>query len=282
MNVRRWPIFGRDSGEVAWRPDPAAAQASRLATFLTATGESSLAELQAHAVRDPAWFWGAAADDLGIAWQRQPGTVLDATDGPAWARWWVGGAFNWSWAAVEPRAARDPDGIASPGRARTARSGSCRTRALALEVRAAAARLAALGVGEGDRVGILLPMLVETVVAVLAVSRLGAMFTPIFSGYAAPAIATRLSDCQARLLITADGFQRRGSWVDLKSVADAAVAGAPSVERVVVVRRAGEPCPCRGRRGGTRGGTRPVPPPRMSKAPVRARPRSGATRRRRT
>ena len=83
-------------------------------------------------------------------------------------------------------------------------------------------------------------MLPETVVAVLAVSRLGAIFTPIFSGYAAPAIAARLVDCEATLLITADGFLRRGAWVDLKSVADAAVAAAPSVKRVIVVPRAGE------------------------------------------
>ncbi len=109
---------------------------------------------------------------------------------------------------------------------------------LAGEVDRAARQLAALGIVAGDRVGILLPMLPETVVAVLAVGRIGAIFTPIFSGYAAPAIATRLVDCGARLLITADGFLRRGAWVDLKSVADAAVAAAPSVERVVVVRRA--------------------------------------------
>ena len=69
---------------------------------------------------------------------------------------------------------------------------------------------------------------------------IGAIFTPIFSGYGAPAIAARLADCEARLLITADGFLRRGRWVDLKSVADAAVAAAPSVERVLVVRRAGD------------------------------------------
>jgi acetyl-CoA synthetase len=107
-------------------------------------------------------------------------------------------------------------------------------------VGAAVAQLRELGVGPGDRVGILLPMLPETVVAVLAVSRIGAIFTPIFSGYAAPAIATRLVDCGAKALITADGFLRRGGWVDLKSVADAAVEAATSVERVLVVRRAGE------------------------------------------
>jgi acetyl-CoA synthetase len=83
-------------------------------------------------------------------------------------------------------------------------------------------------------------MLPETVVAVLAVARLGAIFTPIFSGYAAPAIAARLTDCGAKLLITADAFLRRGAWVGLKTVADAAVASAPTVERVLVVPRAGE------------------------------------------
>jgi acetyl-CoA synthetase len=239
VSKRDWPIFGRDGDGVAWRPDPAAAEASRLAGFLRATGEPSLEALQERAVRDPGWFWGAAADDIGLAWARRPRTILDASDGPAWARWWIGGSFDWSWAAVEPRAAREPDGIAVTWEGEDGDVRSLTNRALADAVRAATARLGALGVGEGDRVGILLPMLIETVVAVLAVSRLGAIFTPIFSGYAAPAIAARLADCDASLLITVDGFLRRGSWVDLKSVADAAVAAAPSVKRVLVVRRAG-------------------------------------------
>jgi acetyl-CoA synthetase len=235
-----WPIFGRDAADVAWRPDPAIATASRLATFLRSTGEPSLDALQARAVTDPGWFWSAATDDIGIAWSRRPTTILDASAGPAWTRWWGGGAFDWSWAAVEPWATRQPEREALVWEGE---DGAVRrlTRAeLAAAVRRAAGQLRGLGIGPGDRVGILLPMLPETVVAVLAVSRLGAIFTPIFSGYSAPAIATRLGDVGARLLITADGFLRRGAWVDLKSVADAAVAGAPSVERTLVVRRAGE------------------------------------------
>jgi len=241
--VRDWPIFGRDGDGVAWRPDPAVAEASRLSGFLRLTGESSLEALQAHAAKDPAWFWGAAADDLGLAWARRPRSVLDVTGGPAWARWWDGGSFDWSWAAVEPRAARAPDATAVTWEGEDGSVVSLTASELARAVRTAAARLAAFGIGAGDRVGILLPMLPETVVAVLAVSRLGAIFTPIFSGYAAPAIATRLTDCGARLLITADGFLRRGTWVDLKSVADAAVAAASTVERVLVVRRAGNALP---------------------------------------
>jgi acetyl-CoA synthetase len=239
-NDRPWPIFGRNAGDVAWRPDPATASDARLARFLRSTREASLDALQARSVADPAWFWGAATDDIAIPWTRRPRQVADFTDGPAWVRWWVGGSFDWSWAAVEPRAARDPDGIAITWEGEDGSVRELTSAELAAAVRSAVAQLRSLGVGQGDRVGILLPMLPETVIAVLAVSRIGAIFTPIFSGYAAPAIATRLVDCGARLLITADGFLRRGSWVDLKAVADAAVEAAPSVERVLVVRRAGE------------------------------------------
>ncbi len=239
-NDRPWPIFGRDGDDVAWRPDPGLAAEARLARFLRSTGEATLDALQARAVADPAWFWGAATDDIAIPWTRRPRQVADITNGPAWVRWWVGGSFDWSWAAVMPRAARDPSGVAITSEGEDGSVRELTNVELAAAVRAAVAQLRSLGIGHGDRVGILLPMLPETVVAVLAVSRIGAIFSPIFSGYAAPAIATRLVDCGARLLITADGFLRRGSWVDLKSVADAAVAAAPSVERVLVVRRAGE------------------------------------------
>ena len=237
-NDRPWPIFGRDGDDVAWRPDPGDASEARLARFLGSTGEATLDALQARAVADPAWFWGAATDDIAIAWTRRPRQVADFTNGPAWVRWWVGGSFDWSWAAVEPRATRDPNGVAITWEGEDDTVRELTNQELASAVWLAAEQLRGYGIGEGDRVGILLPMLPETVIAVLAVSRIGAIFSPIFSGYAAPAIATRLVDCEAKLLITADGFLRRGSWVDLKSVADAAVAAAPSVERVIVIPRA--------------------------------------------
>src|SRR5262249_22348521 len=101
----------------------------------------------------------------------------------------------------------------------------------------------AAGVGPGDRVGIFLPMLVETVVATLALGWIGAIFTPIFSGYGAPAVAARLRDCEATVLVTADGFLRRGAIVPMKAIADEAVALAPSVRRVIVVRRFGGRAP---------------------------------------
>jgi acetyl-CoA synthetase len=236
----RAPIFGRDVAEVAWRPDPELLADSRLARFLRETGMSDVAALHARAVDDPGWFWGAAADDLDLSWQRRPTAVMDASRGPEWTRWWIGGSFNYARAATEPRAARDPDGEAVAWEGEDGDVRRLTNAELDEAVRAAAAMLAGEGVGPGDRVGIFLPMLLETVVATLAIGRLGAIFTPIFSGYAAPAVAARLRDCEASLLITADGFLRRGGVVAMKAVADEAVGMAPSVRRVIVVRRLGE------------------------------------------
>ncbi|HEX5149665.1 MAG TPA: AMP-binding protein, partial [Candidatus Limnocylindrales bacterium] len=238
--ARDWPLFGRDAPDVAWRPDPGKAADAQLWRFLRSTGEPTLEALQARATADPGWFWAAAADDLGLAWGRRPTTILDATRGPERASWWLGGELNYVRAAIDPRVARDPDGGAVAWEGEDGMIRRLSNRELADEVESAVGRLRALGVGAGDRVGILLPMLVETVVAVLALGRLRAIYTPIFSGYAAPAIATRLSDCEASVLITADGFLRRGAWVPLKRVADEAVSAAPSVRRVVVVRRGGD------------------------------------------
>jgi len=109
---------------------------------------------------------------------------------------------------------------------------------LAGEVRRFAAGLRALGVRLGDRVGIFLPMIPECAIATLAVSAIGAVYTPIFSGYAAEAIAGRLRDCEASVLITADGFHRRGQVVQMKETADAA-ADRAGIRTVIVARRLG-------------------------------------------
>jgi acetyl-CoA synthetase len=233
----RWPIFGRDAPDVAWRPDPATAHDTRLAHFLAATAEPDLEALQARAASDPAWFWASAVEDLTLDWQRLPQTTMDISAGVEWATWWGGGAFNHAAASVDRRARLEPRASAllwegEDGEVRTLSNVELRE-----AVDLAASMLRAHGVRAGDRVGILMPMLVETVIAVLALGKLEAVFTPIFSGYGAEAIAARLADCDASMLITADRFRRRGSIVELKTIADAAVAMVPSVREVLVVRR---------------------------------------------
>ena len=100
-----------------------------------------------------------------------------------------------------------------------------------------ASGLRARGVQRGDAVGLFLPMLPETVAALFAIAKLGAVFLPIFSGYGADAVAVRLEDAGAVALITADGFTRRGKTVEMKETADHAVAQVDSVHTVVVVPR---------------------------------------------
>jgi len=232
-----WPIFGRDVAGAAWRPAADAGTATRLGRFVRAVGEPDLEALQRHAQRDPAWFWAAAADDLGLDWQRRPATTLDLSRGPEWSTWWTGGAFNYASAAIDPRAARDPDGAALTWEGEDGDVRRLSNARLKAQVDRAAAMLGRLGVGAGDRVGIFLPLLPETVISVLALGKLRAIYIPIFSGYAAPAVATRLNDAGAKLLITADGTYRRGATVPMKQTADAALAEAPSVEHQLVVGR---------------------------------------------
>lgn len=232
-------MFGTDSPAAAWRPSPEYLDRSRLRRFLTDVGCADLEALQARAEADPAWFWSAAAADVGVRFDPEPEAVLDVSRGPEWARWWVGAGFNYVAAGVDEPAVARPNDVAlvwegEDGAVRRFSRGELRA-----EVDRAARAMASLGVGRGDRVGIFLPMIPEAVIAVLAVGKLGAVYTPIFSGYGAPAVASRLVDCEARLLVTADGFWRRGKVVDMKSVADAALADAPSVERCLVVRRLG-------------------------------------------
>jgi len=229
--------FARLGSEAAWSPDAALLSESRAARFVRTSGEASLDALQRRAIADPAWFWGAAADDLGLTWQRRPTQVLDLERGVPWARWWGGGAFNYAASAVDSTTDPERAALAWEGE-----DGDVRrmTRAeLRAAVDRAAAMLAREGVHEGSRVAIFLPMLVETVISVLALGKLRAVYTPIFSGYAGHAVATRLRAFEATHLITADGFRRRGAIVPLKAAADEAVRESPTVTRVLVVERIG-------------------------------------------
>ncbi|HEV8251922.1 MAG TPA: AMP-binding protein [Candidatus Limnocylindria bacterium] len=233
------PLFGTDTDAAAWRPSPAYLERSRLARFLRASGCDDLEALQARAVADPTWFWQSAAADIGVRFDPEPGTVLDTTRGIEWARWFGGAGFNYVRMALDEPAAARPDEMALVWEGEDGEVRRFTRAQLRWAVDRAARAIAALGVGRGDRVGIYLPMIPEAVIAVLAVGKLGAIYSPIFSGYGADAVASRLADCEARLLITADGFARRGKPVPMKATADEALGRAPSVERCLVVRHTG-------------------------------------------
>ena len=227
-------------GEIAWRPTADVIERSRLTSFMRQHALPSFDELLRRSIADPEWFWRAVFDDLGIEFFRPFTRVLDLSNGPAWPRWCVGGQLNIvhncldKWAGT-PTAARLA--IRWEGE-----EGTTRTLTYA-ELLAAtnqcANALRELGVAKGDRVALFLPMCPELAAAFFAIAKIGAVVLPLFSGYGADAVTTRLQDAEVRVLITADGFWRRGQPVAMKAVADESAAAAPSVEHVVVVSRLG-------------------------------------------
>src|SRR5881296_3262310 len=230
--------------EIIWRPTPDYVERSRLARFMRSQRIGSLEELQRRSVEDPEWYWDAVVRDLGVRWTRPYTRVLDASRGIQWPRWFPGGLLNFADNCVDKNldAGRgDKRAIIWEGDDGLGRTLSYRE--LAREVNRLANALKRLGVGEGDRVGVFLPMSPEAAVATLAAGRIGAIYTPCFSGYGAQAVASRLQDCEAKVLITADGFQRRGQVVKMKETADEAAAASPSVRHVVVYRRLGREIP---------------------------------------
>lgn len=229
---------------IIWRPTPDVVSRSRLGRFMRAEGISSLAELQRRSTTDMEWYWSAAVRDLGVRWLRPYARVLDDARGPAWPAWFPGGALNLADCCVDRHL--DAGRGDTPALLWEADDGQTRAltyRELAGEVARLANALTRLGVASGDRVGVFLPMSPEAAIATLAVVRIGAIYTPCFSGFGAQAVASRLQDCEATVLITADGFHRRGQVVRMKETADEAVAASPSVRRVLVHRRLGRDVP---------------------------------------
>ncbi|HEV2251273.1 MAG TPA: AMP-binding protein [Candidatus Limnocylindria bacterium] len=228
-----------------WSPTARYLDRSRLKRFANAQGISSYDALLAWATDDLERFWRAAERDLGLVWTAPYARALDTSNGLPWTTWWTGGRMNYVGTAL--RGDRDPWRVAliaerEDGRVDRRTYGELRT-----DVARFAAGLRAIGVGKGDRVAVFLPMGIECVVAVLALGALGAIYTPIFSGYGAEAIAGRLRDCEASVVICADGFHRRGAVVAMKETADLAADGAPTVQTVVVAERLGRDYPKRDR-----------------------------------
>ena len=220
---------------VAWYPTDQYLERSRLRRFAAAHGHRDFAALHRWSVEDLDGFWRAVDRDLGLQWRRPYDGVFDSSRGIPWTTWWLGGRMNY----VESALRHDPTRTAIIFEGEEGVTARLTYGELSAAVRKCAAGLRALGVRPGDRVGIFLPLTPECAIATLAVSAIGAIYTPIFSGYASDAIAGRLRDCDATVLITADGFRRRGQIVPMKETADAAVDGAPSVRTVIVVPRLG-------------------------------------------
>ena len=199
--------------------------------------EATYKKLYAESVNSPAKFWGRQAKEL-LAWRKPFKQVLQ------WkvphAKWFTGGALNVSENCLDRHLGTPRENKAAiifegePGDIRT-----LTYKQLHREVCKFANVLESLGLKKGDRAAIYMPMVPEAAVAMLACARLGVIHTVIFGGFSSEAIKDRVNDCNAKLVITADGGWRRGKIVELKSAVDRALANTPSVEHVIVLKRTG-------------------------------------------
>ena len=231
--------------DLAWEPTSEYVERAQVTRLMRAHGIDSIDELRRRSVEDVEWYWDAAVKDLGIEFHVPYERVLDASKGIPWATWFTGGRVNLVRNCVDRWAEREEtrDQVALIGESETGASRSLTFAELSAEVDSLAAALAEAGVGKGDAVAVFMPMVPEAVIAAYAVAKLGAVYLPIFSGFAPAAVAARLQDAQVKLVFTADGTWRRGSRGLMKEAADEAVAAAPSVERVVVLSNLGEDVP---------------------------------------
>ncbi|MCH1867781.1 acetate--CoA ligase [Nocardioides sp. CFH 31398] len=184
-------------------------------------------------------FWAEQADRL--SWETRWDRVLDWDD-PPFAKWFVGGRLNASYNCVDRHVeAGKGDQVAIHWVGEPVEDERSITYAeLQDEVCRAANALTELGVKAGDRVAIYMPMIPEVAVAMLACARLGAPHTVVFGGFSADALASRIEDCGAEVVITSDGGYRRGSASSLKPAVDEARTKTDKVRKVLVVQRTGQ------------------------------------------
>ncbi|MFN2526681.1 MAG: AMP-binding protein [Actinomycetota bacterium] len=224
--------------DFVWQPTAQHVEQANVTRLMRSLGVTDYWELVRYSQEDVASFWDAVVKDLGIDFFASYQEVLDTSEGIEWPRWFMGGRVNLAHNCVDRHAASER--AAAPAIIWEGEDGEVREFSyakLAAEVAKTANGLAELGVAEGDRVAVYMPMVPEAVIAAYACAKLGAIYLPIFSGFGAPAVAARLNDSQAKVLITADGFWRRGNAVEMKVVADEAAAHAPTLEWVVCLNR---------------------------------------------
>jgi acetyl-CoA synthetase len=222
-----------------WRPTEEQLRSANVARLAERLGCEDFASLHRLSVEEPDRFWAEVVDDLDLRFSERWERVLDDSDGAEWARWFVGGRLNVARICVHRWAEERPDDEAAVFQGEDGERRTLTWRELSGEVYRLAEGLAAMGIGEGDTVGVYLPMAPEAAIASHALAHLGAVQAPIFSGFAAPAVAARLADAKAKALITADGTLRRGQAMAMKEIADEALRDAPTVAHVVVWRRLG-------------------------------------------
>lgn len=229
------------SGEPKWIPTSSYIKETRLYQWMKKLGFDDYDAFLNASIDDIAWFWKEAEKALGIEWFHPYTETVNLSQGIPWPKWYVGGKLNVVHNAVHKWAEKENTKDA-PALKWEGEDGEVRAytyQELKKAIAQAASGLRQLGLQKGDVVTLYMPMIPETVIAMMAISQLGAIFSPTFSGYGAEAVATRMNASESKMLITADGFLRRGKAVPMKKEADEAARRTPTLEKMIVIERLG-------------------------------------------
>jgi len=218
-----------------WNPTTDYIEGANVTRLARAHGLAGIDELRVRSVQDTAWYWDAAATDLGLRFRTPYSRVLDLRNGIEHPDWFVDATLNIVDSCLLRWRDEAPDRVAVVHEDEAGQIRELTFDELATEVARAARGLRDLGIGAGDAVAIYLPMVPEAVIACYAVASLGAVLVPLFSGFASTAIASRLEDAKAKAVIVADTTTRRGRALPLLPQVKAALAQCPCVRHVIVV-----------------------------------------------
>lgn len=221
------------ASDIAWRPHGYYRTRSNVARFMRRHDVDAYDDLVPETDDEIARFWDRVVEDVGIVWDEPYETVLDTSDGPAFADWFVGGKLNATRTILDQWAAATPDRPMYHWENERGERETVTCAEMEREVNVLANALRRRGIGEGDVVGLVCPLYPTAMAASLACLKVGAIQTQVFAGYGTNAIEERLADCGAELLVIADGYQRSGETIDLRSKVDASLDGT-DVETVVV------------------------------------------------
>jgi acetyl-CoA synthetase len=214
-----------------WQPSAELVERANVTRLQRGLGAGSYAELHRISVDEPERFWPALVDDLEIEFSQPWTSVVDSSRGPEWSTWFNGARINVARVCLHRWAAARPADEAFVGLFEDGGRESLTYAEASRQVTQLAEALTELGVGEGDRVAIYMPMSPAVAVAAHACAHIGAVHVPIFSGFAAPAIASRLEDSQAKVAICADWSLRRGKRIEMRAILDE--AGPHALEHVI-------------------------------------------------
>jgi len=193
------------------------------------------------AERDPQGFWAEQAAEL-LDWAERPSEVLDDSEAPFY-KWFADGKLNVSYNCLDRHVeAGRGDRVAFHWRGDEGEEREITYADLHRDVQKFANALKDRGIGEGDIVGIYLPMIPEVVVAMLACARIGAPHNVVFGGFSPEAVRERMEFSEAKALVTVDGALRKGKTAPIKSEVDKEIAGVGSIETIFVVKRTNADC----------------------------------------